>query len=119
MSLMRRGMLADREARYRGDHLALVCGSERLTWRHLGTRGSRLANALGPGHRPRRRAPPRPARPRLDAGPDTALLERARRLTAARPARGPLLPTRDEVPLASVPGGSTCPVDRLGRQAPF
>jgi len=42
---MRRGMLVDREARYRGHHLALVCGSERLTWRHLGARGSRLANA--------------------------------------------------------------------------
>jgi hypothetical protein len=29
---MHLGTLVDRQARCRGDHLVLVCGSERLTW---------------------------------------------------------------------------------------
>ena len=31
MSLMHQGTLVDRQARYRDDHLAPECGSERLT----------------------------------------------------------------------------------------
>jgi long-chain acyl-CoA synthetase len=40
------GSLVPRHAKYRGDHLALVCGDTRLTWRQLGGRVNRLANAL-------------------------------------------------------------------------
>ncbi|HET9012836.1 MAG TPA: class I adenylate-forming enzyme family protein, partial [Gemmatimonadaceae bacterium] len=43
---MNMGTLVPRHARYRGDHLALVCGRTRLTWRELGARVNRLANAL-------------------------------------------------------------------------
>ena len=45
MSLMHLGTLVDHQARYLGDHLALVCGSERLTWRQLDARVNRLADA--------------------------------------------------------------------------
>jgi acyl-CoA synthetase (AMP-forming)/AMP-acid ligase II len=40
------GSLVPRHARYRGDHLALVCGDVRLTWAGLSARVNRLANAL-------------------------------------------------------------------------
>lgn len=40
------GSLLEREARYRPDHLALVCGSHRLTFAALAARVNRLANAL-------------------------------------------------------------------------
>jgi long-chain acyl-CoA synthetase len=40
------GSLVPRHARYRGDHLAVVCGETRLTWRELGARVNRLSNAL-------------------------------------------------------------------------
>lgn len=40
------GSLVARHARYRGDHLALVCGETRLTWGELGARVNRLSNAL-------------------------------------------------------------------------
>ncbi len=40
------GSLLPRHARYRGSHLALVCGAERLTWTQLAARVNRLANAL-------------------------------------------------------------------------
>lgn len=43
---MNMGTLVPRHARYRPDHLALVCGDTRLTWRELGERVNRLANAL-------------------------------------------------------------------------
>ena len=43
---MNMGTLVPRHARYRGDRLALVCGSTRLTWGELGARVNRLANAL-------------------------------------------------------------------------
>jgi long-chain acyl-CoA synthetase len=43
---MNMGTLVPRHARYRPDHLALVCGATRLTWRELGGRVNRLANAL-------------------------------------------------------------------------
>ena len=38
--------LLARHARYRGEHLALVCGDERLTFAQLDARVNRLANAL-------------------------------------------------------------------------
>src|SRR4051812_13742494 len=40
------GTLLPRHARYRPDHLALVVGRERLTFRELDARVNRLANAL-------------------------------------------------------------------------
>lgn len=40
------GLLLPRHARYRGDHLAVVCGEARLTYAELGRRVNRLANAL-------------------------------------------------------------------------
>ncbi len=40
------GSLVARHARYRGDHLALVCGDTRLTWSELGARVNRVSNAL-------------------------------------------------------------------------
>ena len=40
------GSLVRRHARYRPDHVALVCGDVRLTWAELSTRINRLANAL-------------------------------------------------------------------------
>ena len=40
------GSLLPRHARYRGEHLALVCGDTRLTFAELGARVNRLANAL-------------------------------------------------------------------------
>lgn len=40
------GALLPRHARYRGDHLALVVGDHRLTYRQLNARVNRLANAL-------------------------------------------------------------------------
>ncbi len=40
------GSLVAYHARYRGDHLALVCGETRLTWAELGARVNRLANAF-------------------------------------------------------------------------
>ncbi|MEO7456052.1 MAG: AMP-binding protein [Gemmatimonadaceae bacterium] len=40
------GSLVARHTRYRGDHLALVCGDTRLTWRELGARVNRVSNAL-------------------------------------------------------------------------
>ena len=40
------GSLLPRHARVRGDHLALVCGESRLTYRELGARVNRLVNAL-------------------------------------------------------------------------
>lgn len=40
------GTLLPRHARFRCDHLALVCGTERLTFGQLGTRVNRLVNAL-------------------------------------------------------------------------
>ncbi|MDB4888827.1 MAG: AMP-dependent synthetase and ligase, partial [Gemmatimonadetes bacterium] len=40
------GSLVARHARYRSDHLALVCGNTRLTWRELGVRVNKLSNAL-------------------------------------------------------------------------
>jgi long-chain acyl-CoA synthetase len=43
---MNMGTLVPRHARYRPDHPALVCGATRLTWRELGARVNRLANAL-------------------------------------------------------------------------
>jgi long-chain acyl-CoA synthetase len=43
---MNMGTLVPHHARYRPDHLALVCGETRLTWRQLGARVNRVANAL-------------------------------------------------------------------------
>ncbi len=40
------GSLLPRHARFRGDHLALVCGDERLTFAALSARVNALANAL-------------------------------------------------------------------------
>ena len=40
------GSLLPRHAKYRGDHLALVCGPDRLTYRELAARVNRLVNAL-------------------------------------------------------------------------
>ena len=40
------GSLLPRHARFRGDRLAVVCSEDRLTWRELASRVSRLANAL-------------------------------------------------------------------------
>ena len=40
------GSLLPRHARYRGEHLALVCGDERLTFAELGARVNRVANAF-------------------------------------------------------------------------
>jgi acyl-CoA synthetase (AMP-forming)/AMP-acid ligase II len=40
------GSLVSRHARYRGEHLALVCGETRLTWAGLAARVNRLANAF-------------------------------------------------------------------------
>ncbi|MES2177532.1 MAG: AMP-binding protein [Gemmatimonadota bacterium] len=40
------GSLLARHARYRSDHLALVCDGERLAYAELGARVNRLANAL-------------------------------------------------------------------------
>jgi acyl-CoA synthetase (AMP-forming)/AMP-acid ligase II len=40
------GSLLPRHAKFRGDHLAVVCGDERLTWAELEVRVNRLANAL-------------------------------------------------------------------------
>ena len=40
------GSLLPRHAKFRGDHLAAVCGDERLTWADLEARVNRLANAL-------------------------------------------------------------------------
>ena len=40
------GSLIPRHARYRGDHLALVCGASRLTYAELSHQVNRLANAL-------------------------------------------------------------------------
>jgi len=40
------GMLLTRHARYRGDHLALVVGDRRLTYRQLNAAVNRLANGL-------------------------------------------------------------------------
>jgi acyl-CoA synthetase (AMP-forming)/AMP-acid ligase II len=40
------GSLLPRHARYRPDHLAVVCGAHRLTFRELAERVNRLANAL-------------------------------------------------------------------------
>src|SRR5678815_5364824 len=40
------GTLLPRHARYRPDHLALVVGDERLTFRQLNARVNRLANVL-------------------------------------------------------------------------
>jgi long-chain acyl-CoA synthetase len=40
------GSLLPRHVRYRPDHLAVVCGGERLTFRGVGARVNRLANAL-------------------------------------------------------------------------
>jgi len=40
------GSLLPRHARYRREHLALVCGTERLTFAELGGRVNRAANAL-------------------------------------------------------------------------
>ena len=40
------GSLLPRHARYRGDHLALVCGETRLTFAALGARVNQLANAF-------------------------------------------------------------------------
>lgn len=40
------GSLVPRHARYRADHVALVCGDVRLTWAALSARINRLANAL-------------------------------------------------------------------------
>ena len=40
------GSLLPRHVRYRPDHLAVVCGGERLTWRQVSERAYRLANAL-------------------------------------------------------------------------
>lgn len=43
---MKIGTLPARHARYRGDHLAVVFGDQRLTYRDFNTRINRLANAL-------------------------------------------------------------------------
>ena len=40
------GSLLPRHVRYRPDHLAVVCGGERLTFREVSARVNRLANAL-------------------------------------------------------------------------
>ena len=40
------GSLLPRHALYRPDHLAVVCGAHRLTFRELEQRVNRLANAL-------------------------------------------------------------------------
>ncbi len=40
------GGLLPRQARSRGDRIAVVCGDDRLTWRDLETRVNRLTNAL-------------------------------------------------------------------------
>jgi acyl-CoA synthetase (AMP-forming)/AMP-acid ligase II len=40
------GLLLPRQARYRGDHLAVVCGQSRLTYAELSARVNRLANGL-------------------------------------------------------------------------
>ena len=40
------GMLIPRHAKYRGDHLALVCGDTRLSFGELGARVNRVANAF-------------------------------------------------------------------------
>src|SRR5512144_3240269 len=40
------GTLLPRHARYRGDHLALIVGDDRLTYRALNAYVNRLANAL-------------------------------------------------------------------------
>ena len=40
------GSLLPRHARYRPDHLAVVCGEHRLTFRELEVRVNRVANAL-------------------------------------------------------------------------
>lgn len=40
------GSLLQRHARFRGDHLALVCGDARLTYRELAARVNRAANAF-------------------------------------------------------------------------
>jgi long-chain acyl-CoA synthetase len=40
------GSLLPRHARYRGDHLALVCGASRLTYAELSHQVNRVANAL-------------------------------------------------------------------------
>ena len=40
------GSLLPRHARFRGGHLAVVCGDLRLTWRELEERVNRIANAL-------------------------------------------------------------------------
>jgi acyl-CoA synthetase (AMP-forming)/AMP-acid ligase II len=40
------GSLVARHARYRGDHLALVCGETRLTWQELSARVNRLSNVF-------------------------------------------------------------------------
>ena len=40
------GSLLPRHARYRSEHLALVCGDTRLTYSELGSRVNRAANAL-------------------------------------------------------------------------
>ena len=40
------GALLSRHARYRANHLAVVCGAHRLTFRQLADRVNRLANAL-------------------------------------------------------------------------
>jgi non-ribosomal peptide synthetase component E (peptide arylation enzyme) len=48
------GALLPRHARYRPDHLALVAGDQRLTYKKLNASVNRLANALlgpdGTGH---------------------------------------------------------------------
>lgn len=41
------GSLLGRHARYRPDHLGVICGSRRLTFRDLDARVNRFANALG------------------------------------------------------------------------
>src|SRR3990170_4930315 len=43
---MNLGTLLPKHARCRPDHLALVCGDDRLTFRQLDARVNRLANAL-------------------------------------------------------------------------
>ncbi len=40
------GSLVSRHARYRSEHVALICGDTRLTWAQLNARVNRLANAL-------------------------------------------------------------------------
>jgi acyl-CoA synthetase (AMP-forming)/AMP-acid ligase II len=40
------GSLVARHARYRGDHLALVCGDTRLAWTQLAARVNRLSNTF-------------------------------------------------------------------------